>query len=1119
MADNRVCPECGRPLDPGAPAGACPACLLRRGLDPASDPPDPSGAGPFDVSYGIEPTDIGHVIEALSRSIGPIPRVLLPDTTQDDRGTPVIRPSSPEMPAPAGRGERYQLFGEIARGGMGAVLKGRDTDLGRDLAVKVLLEDHRNKPELIRRFVEEAQIGGQLQHPGVVPVYELGTFADRRPYFSMKLVKGRTLAALMHERTDPRAELPRFLSIFEAVCQTVAYAHARGVIHRDLKPSNVMVGSFGEVQVMDWGLAKVLKEGGVHDEPPAGPRPELSVIATVRSGSDLEDSQAGTMMGTPAYMAPEQADGQVDRIDRRADVFGLGSILCEVLTGQPAFTGRTQDEVVRKALRGDLAEARERLAACGAEPELIALARDCLAAEPQDRPRDAGVVAGRVTTYVAGVQERLRTAERERAVAEARAVEERRRRKLQVGLAASLLALTTAGGLGTTYILQQRQARATTIDLVLARASLLREEAREHADDPARWQVALAAIDQAENILGGESQARLASLRDEVQAGNRTAEADRRMLDRLVDIRSAEADDHGGSASDANYTEAFREAGLDLAALTPAEAATRIRSRPQAVAAALIAALDDWADVRRRMRRDTIGARRLSEIASSADTDSWRENLRTALDQPDRDARLVTLKELGGNARLDELGPVSLDLLGTALDGAGDRAAAETVLRRAQRRYPADVWVNYHLAVVLDKLARTDEAVCYYTAARSLRPDTSHNLAHVLQARGESDEAIEVFRELCRIRPRDGYHLGCLGAALRSLGRSDESGKVLKSAIAVLREEIQLHPERASAHFVLGKALQFDDELDEAVSEYRLAVKFNPDDAESHCNLGQALVIRGKREEGIAEYRLAVKLKPDLLEAHYNLGRALNEEGKLDEAVSEYRLAITLKSDDPESHCNLGMILRNRGDFAGAVEELRNGHELGSRRPDWGYPSALWLAETEKMAALAPRLPGILRGDDRAAGAAEGLVVAQFCYDKGLHAAAARLWKEALDREPKLASDRKNVARYNGACSAALAGCGRSKDDPPPDEATRKRLGDQAREWLSAELADWTKYLQGNGPRARPAVVQALQHWKEDTDLVGVRDPDALKKLPDEEQKAWRALWADVDNLLKKARP
>jgi eukaryotic-like serine/threonine-protein kinase len=146
---------------------------------------------------------------------------------------------------------------EIARGGMGSVLRGRDVDLGRDLAFKVLLDQHHDRSDLVDRFVEEAQICGQLQHPGVVSVHELGTLADHRPFFAMKLVKGQTPAALLADR-GAEPDLPRFLSIFEAVCQTMAYAHSRGVIHRDLKPSNAMVGSFGEVQVLDWDLTKVL---------------------------------------------------------------------------------------------------------------------------------------------------------------------------------------------------------------------------------------------------------------------------------------------------------------------------------------------------------------------------------------------------------------------------------------------------------------------------------------------------------------------------------------------------------------------------------------------------------------------------------------------------------------------------------------------------------------------------------------------------------------------------------------------------------------------------------------------------------------------------------------------
>ena len=164
------------------------------------------------------------------------------------------------MPDLSGQPSRYQLIGELARGGMGAIFQGRDLELGRDLAVKVIREEHRDHPEVVRRFVEEAQIGGQLQHHGITPVHDLGRFPDGRLFIAMKLVGGRTLAALLESRGDPDEDRMQFLSIFEQVCQAIAYAHTHNVMRSDLKPGNVMVGAFGEVQVMDWGLAKVLTD-------------------------------------------------------------------------------------------------------------------------------------------------------------------------------------------------------------------------------------------------------------------------------------------------------------------------------------------------------------------------------------------------------------------------------------------------------------------------------------------------------------------------------------------------------------------------------------------------------------------------------------------------------------------------------------------------------------------------------------------------------------------------------------------------------------------------------------------------------------------------------------------
>jgi tetratricopeptide (TPR) repeat protein len=304
----------------------------------------------------------------------------------------------------------------------------------------------------------------------------------------------------------------------------------------------------------------------------------------------------------------------------------------------------------------------------------------------------------------------------------------------------------------------------------------------------------------------------------------------------------------------------------------------------------------------------------------------------------------------------------------------------------------------------------------------------------------------------------------------------------------------------------------------EAEAEYRAAIQLQPDLAVAHNNLGIVLNNQGQLAEAETEFRAAIRLKPDDAASHNNLANALRAQGRLADAEAEYRVALRLKPDDAEAHCNLGHLLRQAGRYAEALEELRRGHELGSNRPNWPYPSAAWVRDFERLAALDARLPAILRGDDHPADAAERLAFAQLCSERKLDAAAARFYAEALQADPKLAEDRQAQHAYKAACCAALAGCGQGKDDPPPDDTTRAQLRGLALGWLKDELAAWSKMLGEGKPEARATVRPTLEHWKADPDLAGLRDATALAMLPDDEQTACRALWAEVEALLQKIR-
>jgi PAS domain S-box-containing protein len=331
----------------------------------------------------------------------PPPRVEAEMTIMSLDAAPSTPSSAPPPPdarsGDAGLETRYSFTRLHATGGIGRVWLARDRQLDREVAIKELFPENAGNAKIAARFIREAQLTGQLEHPGVVPVYELDRGAGTdQPFYAMKFVRGRTLTSAVDAYHSKRAqggadplEFVALLAAFAAVSNTIAYAHSRGVLHRDLKGDNVILGDFGEVIVLDWGLAKLLgqpdtKETDRSPTPPDYPQdPGLTV--------------QGEIVGTPAYMAPEQADGRLDQIDHRTDIYGLGAILYEILTGQPPFTGSNTMEVLQKAVRGNPARPRELWAEVPAGLEEICL--KAMAKDPDQRYASAADLAHEVQRW------------------------------------------------------------------------------------------------------------------------------------------------------------------------------------------------------------------------------------------------------------------------------------------------------------------------------------------------------------------------------------------------------------------------------------------------------------------------------------------------------------------------------------------------------------------------------------------------------------------------------------------------------------------------------------------------------------------------------------------------
>jgi tetratricopeptide (TPR) repeat protein len=792
---------------------------------------------------------------------------------------------SPIPAAPAG----FDLLGEVGRGGMGVVYRARDLALDREVAVKLLQDKYPPDSPTAARFVEEARITAQIQHPGIPAVYQVGALPDGRPYLAMKLIKGNTLDTLLKAAApiDP-------LAVFEAVAQAVGYAHAHEVIHRDLKPANVMVGSFGEVQVMDWGLAKVLTRRP-REASRAAPDPEATTAPTeIRTPRDSETpfTQYGSVLGTPAYMAPEQAIGELDKIDYRSDVFGLGAILCVLLTGQPPFTGKDADSVRIAAVRGRTEEAFARLDASGADPDVIALCKRCLAFEPADRPATANEVASAVAALRQAADERARQAERDRDAAEVRAAEQAKRRRLTLRAAGAVAAVLLLGIAGTTWGLlrvsdarglAERKQRETETERDEKEKARVAEEAAKNSAIDARKlaEIKRKEAEAAREVATQQRQLALNTVRDillrvddlmknDARLAPLRIEIIRRMLDNVDRIR-----DHALKNPLEDRTEAiaysrlgeiyFRANRIEDAKLWYDKAYT-----------ALAKLAEDAPD-------DPNALRNLATASHTAATTEWR---------------------LGNGSRSRELHAQGLDLRRKclALLPRGDQQA-QLVITAAQ----FDIADSLQL-VAYDDLRMGDlaSAIENYTASdkaftdlpppypnmlrtRRIRNEIKVRLAHAYSNLGRLDEAEKLFRDsladrerLLKSAPRAASIVSPLktdiGQGRMYLGdfqlfiRKDRAAAAaeytacLDIFLPLLKEEpdnLDLRQRVAATHYRIGVVAPEPEKAKEAYAEClklrRELAKIDPRDTQSGVELALALARSGMDAD--AERAVAALLK------------------------------------------------------------------------------------------------------------------------------------------------------------------------------------------------------------------------------------------------------------------
>jgi serine/threonine-protein kinase len=1020
--------------------------------------------------------------------------------------------------------------GVLGRGGMGVVYKAWHRRLNRAVALKMLLAGPYARPEELERFLREAEAVAGLRHANVVQVYDVGDL-DGRPYFTMEYVEGGSLARKLAGTPQPADQAA---SLVATLAEAIQVAHQSGIVHRDLKPANILLqrkseirnskseteqnhpgSDFGfrisdfEPKVTDFGLARRLEGGG---------------------GLTL----SGVPVGTPSYMAPEQGRGNGAAIGPATDVYALGAILYELLTGRPPFRAATAAATLQQVLAEDPVPPSRLNPRVPRDLETICL--KCLHKEPPRRYASARELADDLGRFLGGKPIRARPI----GVAE-RAVKWARRRPAAAVLVAALLVLCGAAAGASLWLRQQEAAKAQrqgqareAIQAALGRANELRRVEK--------WPEALQVLAEASTRLAEADSPSLEKRLKRAQLDCTIAADLARVRENSPLKPTGEIDFRQWAAE---FQEAFERAGLRIGE----DAEPVVDSiRASAIRDELVAALEHRAYVAYSLSDHPL-AERLLEIARSADPEPrWRDRFRqlSAWRAPEE------LRQLAGEAFTISPPPPAheLALLGCLLRrlwGNLNRSRSIELLREASRRHPDDFWLNREMGTSLREAGQFSESATYYRAALALRPnqvEVHQALGQVLFYLGQIDDALAEFRRAVQLSPnsRSGRHhlVGHLAMAGRWAEAADECRKALDvdpqgynpplvlgaalytnqrddEAIVMLRKAINADPDAVEAYYFLGRCLSRMGQHDEAVRAFRkvtdLTTRTSSRNPEGRVLLALELAAVGRPKEAIAELRTGIALVPEYCFFYTPLGELLRAQGQLEEAAAAFQKAADLFPESAAGWDGLAAALLDAGRFAEARAATKRLLDL----PATGAARRARRRQLDLCDALhfvAADLPAMLAGQKRPAKASTQLAVAKWCLrHKRLTATAADFYDAALTAEPSLADDLEAGNRFHAASAAALGGCGLGEDAAELDDRRRAVLRQQALDWLTAEYNAYAERHRLGKPGARTVAAATVRSWLKSEDLAGVRDEPALARLPTDERRAWQSLWARVTTL------